>query len=364
MLNYIEIAVVAESMICQSIVARKILVLSTLESALELIEKSDFPLNCYRGKVPESRSERRAMYFIEAEVFAWGEEYQVEFIRNCDVDPDWRKYLRLQRRVRTDLACLENLESRWQKEDDSELSARLYSLEYKQPLVDPRPSDRNIISPRVEVGLHALLREIDGLRSNCIAMQKNFQRLSCHNRQLEHDLARLTTDSLQSYTTSQIDAPDLCKVYRRNNGNPVFHFRGKFLSAVKLRNFEEVIPKNQLMPQLQPSYVSAVPGIYFLLNDQDEIVYIGQSTNVVARIGAHLNDPDKTRYFSKVAAVAVRPEQLDAVEQAYINAYQPPLNKTTKAWREAKRSREEKARLLRQKNKRGVELAKRYGFET
>ncbi len=66
-----------------------------------------------------------------------------------------------------------------------------------------------------------------------------------------------------------------------------------------------------------------VCGVYFLVNDGD-VVYVGQSVNVHARIAQHRTDPRKT--FTHWAAISVRKEHLDFVESIYIHTFKPALN--------------------------------------
>lgn len=61
-------------------------------------------------------------------------------------------------------------------------------------------------------------------------------------------------------------------------------------------------------------------GIYFLINGHT-IVYVGQSKNVIRRIGQH-NDKD----FDRFAWVLCQPSDLDKLEVAYIAKFNPPLN--------------------------------------
>jgi hypothetical protein len=61
-------------------------------------------------------------------------------------------------------------------------------------------------------------------------------------------------------------------------------------------------------------------GVYFLIND-DKIIYVGQSTNVYARITSH---HDKT--FNSFAFIPCEPKVLDGLESLYIHIFRPPLN--------------------------------------
>ena len=65
-------------------------------------------------------------------------------------------------------------------------------------------------------------------------------------------------------------------------------------------------------------------GIYFLFENED-LVYIGKSTNIYSRLGAHTS-AGKTCKFDRVSAIQVDKEHLAAVELAFIAAFQPKLN--------------------------------------
>jgi hypothetical protein len=65
-------------------------------------------------------------------------------------------------------------------------------------------------------------------------------------------------------------------------------------------------------------------GIYFLIKDS-RVVYVGQSTNVYARIDKH-----GTKDFDAYAYVPCRRENLDAMESRYIHLLRPPQNAVLK----------------------------------
>jgi len=67
--------------------------------------------------------------------------------------------------------------------------------------------------------------------------------------------------------------------------------------------------------------MSGVSGVYFLCKD-DDVVYVGKSVDVAARVRSHRSD----KQFDRAFAVPVEEDRLDEVELAYINALQPPLN--------------------------------------
>jgi len=61
-------------------------------------------------------------------------------------------------------------------------------------------------------------------------------------------------------------------------------------------------------------------GVYFLI-DGDEIVYVGQSTNIHSRIAQH-ND----KKFDKFTFVECEQSALNMVESIFIHTYRPKLN--------------------------------------
>ena len=69
--------------------------------------------------------------------------------------------------------------------------------------------------------------------------------------------------------------------------------------------------------------VESVIGIYFLIKDK-KIVYVGQSTNIFARVGAHKMDKD----FDKAVYFECPSTELDDLEYELINILQPQYNKT------------------------------------
>jgi predicted RNase H-like nuclease (RuvC/YqgF family) len=63
-----------------------------------------------------------------------------------------------------------------------------------------------------------------------------------------------------------------------------------------------------------------VIGVYFLIKEND-IVYVGQSTNVFARIVAH-----ESKDYDSFAYIPCEQEQLDNLETIYIHLFTPKLN--------------------------------------
>lgn len=63
-------------------------------------------------------------------------------------------------------------------------------------------------------------------------------------------------------------------------------------------------------------------GVYFLINGR-EIVYVGQSQDVLGRIAAHRK---QGRRFDRYAYIECTPDKLDDLEAQYIAAFAPRLN--------------------------------------
>ncbi|GAB3998846.1 hypothetical protein GCM10028807_47610 [Spirosoma daeguense] len=74
--------------------------------------------------------------------------------------------------------------------------------------------------------------------------------------------------------------------------------------------------------------VTALPCIYFLMDSQDEIIYIGQSTNLRARLLEHrmagLN-------FERVRFHSCEANELDRLEQEALIRYKPRFTQLPKA---------------------------------
>ncbi len=64
-------------------------------------------------------------------------------------------------------------------------------------------------------------------------------------------------------------------------------------------------------------------GVYFLI-DGDEVVYVGQSVNVAARILQHIACP--TKQFNRACYVPVHPDELDDTEKSLITLFAPKHN--------------------------------------
>lgn len=62
-------------------------------------------------------------------------------------------------------------------------------------------------------------------------------------------------------------------------------------------------------------------GVYFLMRGK-RVVYVGQSTNLYARLARHQEEKE----FDRFAHIPCAPEELDALEALYIHLLKPELN--------------------------------------
>jgi len=97
-------------------------------------------------------------------------------------------------------------------------------------------------------------------------------------------------------------------------------------------NHKEILSENQILERKYTFQKS--PGIYFLI-DGDEIVYIGKSDHVPARLKNHVYPRRRgsmKKDFNKVAFVRYPESKLDEPEMMYIKEFQPKHNGSYK-WR-------------------------------
>ena len=95
-----------------------------------------------------------------------------------------------------------------------------------------------------------------------------------------------------------------------------------------------LIPSGTLAGVMLPSELETdslyVPDgqafVYFLINELDEVVYVGKTEHILSRLGQHASNPGKRAYFCTVAIVACDANQLDDLETYFIEQLQPPLN--------------------------------------
>ena len=102
----------------------------------------------------------------------------------------------------------------------------------------------------------------------------------------------------------------------------------------------EIVPDRlkSISPILHRVPISTLYGVYFLICS-DEVVYVGQSVCVHARVAQHFSERDKV--FDRAMAIPVPRDQLTAAEYAFIDALAPRFNRSR-----PKRSPEEVAESL------------------
>jgi len=98
--------------------------------------------------------------------------------------------------------------------------------------------------------------------------------------------------------------------------------KGKY----SLRDSRQDIPPQlaRVAPGVMPLTVPTGCFVYFLILNH-EIVYVGQSRSLLARIGRHAAEG---KLFDSVCYVRVLASELDTAEQAYIRHFKPMYNQT------------------------------------
>lgn len=87
-----------------------------------------------------------------------------------------------------------------------------------------------------------------------------------------------------------------------------------------MTDLENLPSLKELQAMAQPAKL--ICGVYFLFKGY-ELVYVGATANILRRIGDHLRDKE----FDTFAYVEVEPARLNMVEQIYLMAFKPAMNK-------------------------------------
>jgi hypothetical protein len=67
--------------------------------------------------------------------------------------------------------------------------------------------------------------------------------------------------------------------------------------------------------------------LYFLWSEAHELLYVGMSTNLLARLGKHVTDPFRRQHVASISLVECEDErQLRRLEIAAIQEHRPPWN--------------------------------------
>jgi hypothetical protein len=89
-----------------------------------------------------------------------------------------------------------------------------------------------------------------------------------------------------------------------------------------MKEFIVILDKYKAFKWVMPQ---RTPGIYFLLKEGN-LVYVGKSINIHARVMQHRDIKDKD--FDEVILMPVPEDELSRIENYYIGLLKPPLNKT------------------------------------
>lgn len=84
-----------------------------------------------------------------------------------------------------------------------------------------------------------------------------------------------------------------------------------------------MITKEEIIKKAIPIMEFKTSAIYFLINCNNEIVYVGKSKRGKIRISEHFND----KTFSSYTIIPVSEKKLDILENKYIMEFKPIYNK-------------------------------------
>ncbi len=104
----------------------------------------------------------------------------------------------------------------------------------------------------------------------------------------------------------------------------LYLYNGDYLSSSKSIYFKKVSDKKLSVKKSTPMSVIRGSYVYILLLE-DVPVYIGQSSNVFARVAAH--ERDKKKMFDRVRIMKCRKDRKMYWEKKLIKAYKPIHNK-------------------------------------
>lgn len=100
---------------------------------------------------------------------------------------------------------------------------------------------------------------------------------------------------------------------------------------IPVKDVEDFIERKRSQHRLLPieeivkgAKRARISGVYFLMDHKKNVVYIGQSKNLFARIGAHIKDNSKL--FTHYAYIEIHPTALSEAERDYIQILKPKFN--------------------------------------
>lgn len=318
--------------------------LQTLEPALDIIERHTSPIPLARYVTKDGKT-----YYSLPEIAEWAAAHDYEFVERGELDPLWIRYVRTCDLIQNKLSDLADVESRLGFSGDDAIAEAIRATVIRRAVpkeTTPASTNAQLGSDTAEGGL---LLQTEGETNPPDWGAKLSDPVAQHKIMLRTMKTQLTkTEGERNRLRQQVAAdqdlidklmrerdistsPNADKTRKRVRyaAKPFTCVPLPTIDAKPIKGFEDVIPIEGLLPQLVTSPASAIAGIYFLLNDNNEVVYIGQSSNVISRIGHHCVDAEKHHKFVRVAAVAVPKSRLLEIEAKYIAAYAPILNKTT-----------------------------------
>lgn len=260
-------------------------------------------------------------YLDVNEIIQWGIRRGYQFVDKHAIDPRWAEYLRLHRQITAAKSRMEALEAELPIAGQRMASTTICIPHV--PMIDPdvstvapgqRPSPRDLSAESLEKQLTKTRKDLLKERA---ARKKDAMLIEA----LKSCMTPIALEKLAKSGISRRHKP-------KDDGKlrpicfPVDD--GELVAVRSLGDFDSVIPKERLFEKAIPVKVRSTSGIYFLLDDNDEIVYVGQAINLVKRIGEHCDQ--KRGLFSRVIAVAVPKHRLFELETKYIRAYDPILN--------------------------------------
>lgn len=78
---------------------------------------------------------------------------------------------------------------------------------------------------------------------------------------------------------------------------------------------------------IHPVGISKIQGIYFLIDEDQEVVYIGKSVDIISRVSAHVNNNNKTFTTFSYIEMNISDSLLSEIESDLIAIYRPKYNK-------------------------------------
>jgi len=161
-------------------------------------------------------------------------------------------------------------------------------------------------------GPHRYIKTADTDKAIKWIIGKGFDVQFNENMQVEHK------DSIHLKHTVNIYKKKISELIEKNSE----------LTSQLLRLKTEIAPPLQILKSKREILDNSKPfkphcGIYFLIQN-NEIVYIGQSVNIEARVGQHWNENAKS--FSRVAFILCAKEDLNNMESLYIDYIKPKYN--------------------------------------